>query len=563
MNLPPPLPPPPQHDDPIIMQFRPVDGQWELTEDNINRIDPETGHTILHNYCKYINTTPIEVFQYLIETLGCDVNVQDKYNNTPLPYALYCFNPNDGGGNIAVLMYLLTQMAVNVNINIRNQNDTTLLHFACDNINTLPLDVFKVLIETLGCDVNAQDNGKNTPLHYVLYRFNPNDGGGDINVLDYLLNQKGVDGNINNIDDTTLLHTACSKINTLPLEVFQYLIGTLGCDVNAQDDNWNSPLHYALCCFSPNYGGNISVLTYLLHQEKVNGNIKDEYGEILLHAAYSNINNLPLEIFEVLMKIEGCDINAQDRDTNTPLHYAIGRFDPRNGGNITVLHYLLAQKGINANIKGLFGGTFLHKACENINALPLEIFKVLIETLGCDINAQDDKNNTPLHYALENFNPNDGDINALTYLINQKNVDVNINNIDDTALLHSACNNINNLSLGIFKCLIETMGSDINAQDDKSNTPLHYALENFNPNDGGDINALAYLLSQDNVDVNPTCDNYRIILHKACTRHPLSLPNSRSSDDVDNLNAECDSILCQFVGMIAERCAQHILDEMS
>ena len=408
MNLPPPLPPPPQHDDPIIMQFKPVDGQWELTEDTINRIDPETGHTILHNYYRYINTTPLAVYRFLIETLGCDVNAQDKYNNTPLPYAIGRFDPRNGGGNIAVLMYLLTQKAVNVNINIRNQNDTTLLHFACDNI-----------------------------------------------------------------------------------------------------------------------------------------------------------NNLPLEIFEVLMKIEGCDINAQDRDNNTPLHYAIGRFDPRNGGNITVLHYLLAQKGINANIKGLFGGTFLHKACENINALPLEIFKVLIETLGCDINAQDDKNNTPLHYALENFNPNDGDINALTYLINQKNVDVNINNIDDTALLHSACNNINNLSLGIFKCLIETMGSDINAQDDKSNTPLHYALENFNPNDGGDINALAYLLNQMNVDVNPTCDNYRIILHKACACRPFSFPNSRSSDDVDNLNAECDSILCQFVGMIAERCVQHILDEMS
>jgi len=32
----------------------------------------------------------------------------------------------------------------------------------------------------------------------------------------------------------------------------------------------------------------------------------------------------------------------------------------------------------------------------------------LIEAKGCDVNAQDDKNNTPPHYALENFNPNDG-----------------------------------------------------------------------------------------------------------------------------------------------------------
>jgi hypothetical protein len=34
MNLP-PLPPPPQDDDPIITLFRPVLGQWELNDKNI------------------------------------------------------------------------------------------------------------------------------------------------------------------------------------------------------------------------------------------------------------------------------------------------------------------------------------------------------------------------------------------------------------------------------------------------------------------------------------------------------------------------------------------------
>jgi hypothetical protein len=53
------LPPPPQDDDPIITQFKPYYDQWELTDNNINRIGPETGHTILHNYCCYINTTPL------------------------------------------------------------------------------------------------------------------------------------------------------------------------------------------------------------------------------------------------------------------------------------------------------------------------------------------------------------------------------------------------------------------------------------------------------------------------------------------------------------------------
>jgi len=54
------LPPPPRDDDPIITQFKPVEGQWELTEDNIKHIDPETGETILLNYSQYIMTTHLQ-----------------------------------------------------------------------------------------------------------------------------------------------------------------------------------------------------------------------------------------------------------------------------------------------------------------------------------------------------------------------------------------------------------------------------------------------------------------------------------------------------------------------
>jgi ankyrin repeat protein len=401
------LPPPPQADDPIIMQFRPQGDQWELNDENIKRIDPGTGHTILHNYCLYINTTPLEVYQYLIETHGCDINAQDDNGDTPLHYALYHFNPTENGGNIAVLTFLLNQKGINGNI--KNQYDATLLHIACDNINNLPLDIFKVLIETKGCEINAQDKYNDTPLHYALYHFNPR-WGGDITVLTYLLNQKGINGDIKDQYDTTLLHTACRNINNLPLEIFKLLIKTLGCDINAQDDNGNTPLHYVLCCFN--------------------------------------------------------------RD---------------DGGDITVLRYLITQEGVNVNIKDQYNTTLLHTACYKIDKLPLEIFQYLIETLGCEINAQ----------------------------------------------------------------------------DNNQNTPLHYALENFNPDDGGDINVLAYLLNQENVNINLTCDHYRTILHKACTCPPFSFSNSRWSNDVNNLNGECDSILCQVVEVIAERCIQQVLDEIS
>jgi len=196
------LPPPPQDDDPIITQFKPYYGQWELTDNNIQLIG---GQTILHNYCECINTTPLEVYRYLIETKGCDVNAQAQNKNTPLHYAFQNFNPNDGG-DITVLMYLLTQK--NVNANIKGGEGYTLLHYACEEINKLPLDVFKVLIETHGSDVNLQTSYNETPIYCALLYFDPNDGG-DVNVFAYLLNQKDIDFNIKYKNDYTLLHTAC------------------------------------------------------------------------------------------------------------------------------------------------------------------------------------------------------------------------------------------------------------------------------------------------------------------------------------------------------------------
>jgi len=322
------LPPPPQDDDPIISKFKPHDNdQWELTDDNIKRIDWWTGETILINYCKYINTTPLEVYRYLIETKGCKVGPQDKYKHT----ALESFYPTEDGGNIAALTYLLNQTDVNVgskgengstlprtdpawfnittlligafnlvylfgqkmfNVNVTGDNATNLLHTACMNINNIPIDVFKLLIEKHGCNVNAQDNNNDTPLQNILSWFSP-DEGGDINTLKYLLSQENVNVNVQGSYGCTLLHWACDNINSLPLEIFKVLIETCGADVNVQDDDQNTPIHLALDNFNPHEGGDITVLTYLVNQKNVNFNIKDQNDHTLLHlACISDISDL-------------------------------------------------------------------------------------------------------------------------------------------------------------------------------------------------------------------------------------------------------------------------------
>jgi ankyrin repeat protein len=608
------LPPPPQDDDPIITQFRPVEGQWELNDDNIKRIDPKNSQSLLHNYCQHINTTPLAVYRYLIEVKGCEVNVQDNNKDTPVHLAFGRFDPRDGG-KITVLMYLLSQKGVNVNT--KGQCGDTLLHYACKKINDLSLDIFKLLIETLGGDINVQSNSNNTPLrkafrHFNLYdgyseddnidiliylltqknlnvniqdknghsllhyackkinilplnvfqhlietlggNFNPN--GSKITVLTYLLTRKGINVNIKGKYDYTLLHLVCQYINKLPLDVFQYLIETLGCDMNAKDYSRSTPIHRALECFKPDDGDNINVLSYLINQHNVNVKIGAEDGNNLLHLACDNINSLPLEIFKLLIETVGCDVNAQNNDKDTPIHRAFACFNPRYGGKIIVLMYLLGHENVNANIRDKYGDNLLHYACREINLLPLEIFKCLIETHGADVNAQNDGKDTPLHSAFQQFDPNAaGDIAVLTYLLSQKGIDGNIKDKYGDTLLQRACKSINILPLEIFQNLIETVGCDVNVQDNSNDTPLHNALLNFDSNKGGDTKALAYLIDQKNVNLNLKGKKGLNLLHLTCINN---LAETRGSV---GRNAQCDTVLCRIVEVIAERCIKQVLDE--
>jgi ankyrin repeat protein len=249
----------------------------------------------------------------------------------------------------------------------------------------------------------------------------------------------------------------------------------------------------------------------------------------------------------------GGDVNAQNKYNDTPLHQAFFYFNPN--GDITVLMYLLTQTNTNVNTKGYNGETLLHLACQHINYLPLDIFKVLIEKHGCDVNVQNKDNNTPLHQALRYFDPNKGgDIKVLHYLLSQKGVNCNIKGWNGYTLLHWACNNINNLPLDVFKLLIETHGADVNVQDKSNNTSVRLAFLGFKPRNG-DITALAYLINQNNVNLNIKNEKGCNLLHTTCVN---TLPSNRRSLEID---AEYDTVFCQIVEFIAERCVQEVFDE--
>jgi ankyrin repeat protein len=414
--------------DHIIPQFEPKDSnQWQLNDANIKRIDPETRETILHNYCKHINSTPLEVFKWLIETKLADINLQDHKRCTPFHYALVYFQP-DNGGDIAILTYFLSLPNITIT--------TLLFHTACQNINRLTVDIFKCFIETHRVDLNAKDSSNNSSLVHAIGQFAQRDGG-DVTILTYLLNQNGINRNAIYEADRTLLHIACDNINEIPLVVFQLLIERHGgdSDLNTLDKFNCTPFHFAFESFDKDKT-DVAILTYLLHQKSINFNIRDNNGYTLLHVACLNINYLPIGVFQTLMEINSSHINVKDNYGDTPIHIVINNF--RSDSANDVFKYLLSQKSIDINARDQDGRTLFHFMCLQINSLSLDLFKCLIETQHVDFNSQDNYGDTPLHHALQIFKLRN-DINILTFLLSHEGINLNIKGQLGFTLLHQVC----------------------------------------------------------------------------------------------------------------------------
>jgi ankyrin repeat protein len=256
-------------------------------------------------------------------------------------------------------------------------------------------------------------------------------------------------------------------------------------------------------------------------------------------------------VFKLLIELKGADVNAADKYQNTPIDSALRSFNQTQGGDIALLTYLLNQENVDVNLKRQFGHTILHAACQHINTLTVDTFKVLIEAKHGDINAQNDNKSTPLHTALHFFQQSQGDdITALTYLLSHEEVNVNIKDQCGYTVLHQACLCESNIPLDIFKYLIEIKGADVNARDNFGNVPIHTAFLHFKPNAAGDITTLDYLLNQ--TDVNVRGRNGRNVLHLACTCG-LTGPWGSSIWAIDAMWA-------RVIEMIAERCVKLVLD---
>jgi E3 ubiquitin-protein ligase mind-bomb len=189
---------------------------------------------------------------------------------------------------------------------VKNNKNETALHFASQWPN-IPSDLFKLILEKSN-NVNAQDDEGWTALHCAITHKS------EVATKE-LLNHKDVDVNIKNNNNCTPLHFASNYWRDIPVDLFNSILEKTN-DINAQDEDGRTALHWAISENSE------IVVKELLNHNDVDVNVKNDYHRTPLHLVSEYWKDIPGDLFKIILE-KSTDINAQDKDGKTALHFAI------------------------------------------------------------------------------------------------------------------------------------------------------------------------------------------------------------------------------------------------
>ncbi|OEY86867.1 hypothetical protein BIY23_04545 [Wolbachia pipientis] len=235
-----------------------------------------------------------------------------------------------------------------------------------------------------------------------------------------------------------------------------------GVDVNMQDNNGETPLHFAI---------KYNKLT------EYRGGDSLSLPNKFIHRTYL--------VKDIIDNSTAINTSLKDNNNNTYVHLAIKHSTSDNKHDIDIIKYFI-EKTDDINEKNNDGDTPLHIAAAKHGLQ--DIVECLIQK-GADINEQNNNGDTPLHIAAKHG------LQDIVKCLIQKDADINEqNNNGDTPLHIAAKHGLQD----IVECLIQK-GADINIVNNDQHTPLHMAIYSQNKDlvkfliqEGTDINALNY-----------------------------------------------------------------------
>lgn len=273
------------------------------------------------------------------------------------------------------------------------------------NIKWLSLELIKCLINQPGLDVNVRGLNGKTPLHCAI-EFD------ELSMVDLLLTKKNINPFVEDNDGKTsldyakegkkaeilqalinnkygseqdsLLHLAAmiGEVNAV-----RYLIGK-GIDVNVRNALHHTPLHLAAGI------GHTEVVKILIREGNAEIEVFDARNQTPMHYA---VNNKKLEIVKLLLEL-GSDVNSARVGQNSmklsPIHISVSNtnYDERDLC-LDILRCLIKEPNAQVNLQDYENKTPLHYAER------LKTIEVLLTREDIDPLVKDDSGKTPFDYA--------------------------------------------------------------------------------------------------------------------------------------------------------------------
>jgi ankyrin repeat protein len=135
----------------------------------------------------------------------------------------------------------------------------------------------------------------------------------------------------------------------------------------------------------------VDLLLLAYKEAKVDINTKDKNGYTALHQAVQSDDQILIRI----LRVEGIDVDVENADKNRPLHYFCQKF---KSPNCSEPFQLFVEKGCNVNAQNNNGETPLHKAIFN-SSVRLMMVDLLLKN-GADVNLLNNLGESALHYAV-------------------------------------------------------------------------------------------------------------------------------------------------------------------